>query len=75
LRRTLVLCAVGISVGTLITFAVGRLLSAILYGVSPRDPTTYATGIALITLVALLACWKPAARAIQIDPARTLREE
>jgi len=75
LKRTLVLCAVGVSLGALATLAAGRLLSAVLYGVSPRDPVTYATAILLMSLVALLACWSPAARAIRIDPARTLREE
>jgi ABC-type antimicrobial peptide transport system permease subunit len=75
LRRTLVLCAVGISIGALITLAAARLLSAILYGVSPRDPAIYVTAILLMALVALLACWNPAARSIRIDPARTLREE
>jgi macrolide transport system ATP-binding/permease protein len=75
LQRTLVLCAVGVSLGALATLAAGRLLSAVLYGVSPRDPVTYATAILLMSLVALLACWSPATRAIRIDPARTLREE
>jgi predicted permease len=75
LARTLVLCAIGISTGTLITFATARFLSAILYGVSPRDPITYITAILMLTLVGVLACWNPAARAIRIDPARTLREE
>lgn len=75
LRRTLILCAVGISIGTIITLAAGRLLSAILYGVSPRDPATYAAALLLMVAVALLACWNPAARAIHVDPARTLREQ
>ena len=75
LRRTVVLCAVGISIGMVTTLAAGRLLSAILYGVSPRDPTTYATALLLIIAVALLACWSPATRAIRVDPARTLREQ
>ena len=43
--------------------------------VSPRDPATYATALLLMLLVALLASWNPAARAIHIDPARTLREQ
>jgi predicted permease len=74
-RRTFVLCAVGISIGTIITLAAGGLLSAVLYGVSPRDPATYAIALLLMLLVALLASWNPAARAIHIDPARTLREQ
>jgi predicted permease len=75
LARTLVLCAAGISIGTLITLGAARLLSAILYGVSPRDPATYVTAVLLLTAVGLLACWNPAARAMRIDPARALREE
>ncbi len=74
-RRTVVLCAVGISIGAIITLVAGRLLSAVLYGVSPRDPATYAVAVLLMASVALLASWNPAARAIHIDPARTLREE
>jgi ABC-type antimicrobial peptide transport system permease subunit len=75
LRRTMVLCIAGISIGTVITLAAGRLLSAILYGVSPRDPLTYAAALLLMIAVALVACWNPAARAIRIDPARMLREQ
>jgi predicted permease len=75
LARTLVLCGAGISIGTLVTLAAARLLSAILYGVSPRDPATYVTAILVLTAVGLLACWNPAARAMRIDPARALREE
>ncbi|MGH9572685.1 MAG: FtsX-like permease family protein, partial [Candidatus Acidiferrales bacterium] len=74
-RRTFVLCAAGISIGTLVTLAAARLLSAVLYGVSPRDPTTYILAILLMIVVAVLASWNPAARAIHIDPARTLREQ
>jgi predicted permease len=75
MARTLVLCAVGISIGTGVTFAAARLLSAILYGISPRDPGTYLTAILLLSAVGLLACWPPAVRAVRIDPARALREE
>jgi ABC-type antimicrobial peptide transport system permease subunit len=75
LGRTLVLCAAGISIGTMITLGTGRLLSTVLYGVSPRDPATYAQALLLLIAVALLAAWNPAARAVQVDPARTLRDE
>ncbi|MGI9073308.1 MAG: ADOP family duplicated permease [Bryobacteraceae bacterium] len=75
LRRTLVLCAAGISIGTIITLAASRLLSAVLYGVSPRDPVTYCVAVLLMITVALLACWYPARRAIRVDPVRALREE
>lgn len=75
LRRTLILCLAGILIGTIITLAAGRLLSAILYGISPRDPATYATALLLMIAVALIACWNPAARAVHVDPVRTLREQ
>lgn len=74
-RRTAILCAAGISIGTAVTLAAGGLLSAVLYGVSPRDPAIYAIAICIMLLVALLASWNPAARAIRIDPARILREQ
>ncbi|MGH9695584.1 MAG: ABC transporter permease, partial [Bryobacteraceae bacterium] len=75
LKRTLVLCAAGILAGAVVTLAAGRMLGAVLYGVSPRDPATYAVAIALMAVVAFVASWNPAARAVRIDPARTLREQ
>jgi hypothetical protein len=75
LGRTLLLCAAGTCLGAIATLAAGRLLSAVLYGVSPRDPATYGAALLLMVAVALLACWTPAARAIRTDPVRALREE
>jgi putative ABC transport system permease protein len=75
LRRTVMLCVIGVIVGTAIAFGGGSVLSSVLYGVSPRDPVTYCMALLLMITVALLACWYPARRAIRIDPARTLREE
>jgi predicted permease len=75
LGRALLLCAAGIVIGAIITLAAGHLLSAILYDISPRDPITYCAALGVMTMVALLACWTPAARAIHIDPLNALREE
>lgn len=75
LGRTLLLCVIGVALGCALTLAAGHLLSAVLYGVSPRDPLTYLMAVTLLSGVAILACWQPAARAIHIDPAHTLREE
>ena len=74
-RRTFVLCAAGISIGVAMTLITARLLSVILYGVSPRDLQAYISAILLMITVSFLALWNPAARAIRTDPARTLREE
>jgi predicted permease len=75
LVRTLCLCAAGALAGTLMALAAGKVLSVILYGVSPRDPETLFAAFLIVAGVALLACWQPALRAIRIDPALTLREE
>lgn len=72
LARTGVLCAAGVSIGTVIALAAARLLSVILCGVSPRDPATYVTAVLLLTAVSLMACWNPAVRAMRIDQARAL---
>lgn len=73
--RTIILCIIGLTIRTLMTLVAGKLLSAILYDVSPYDPITYLTALLLMTAVALAASWNPARRAIQIDPATTLREQ
>ena len=73
--RTLLLYAAGAGLGTIFTLAAGRLLSAVLYGVSARDPATYGTALFLMIAVAILACWTPARRAIRTDPVQALREE
>ncbi|MDQ2712758.1 MAG: ABC transporter permease [Acidobacteriota bacterium] len=75
LRRSAILFLIGIISGTALTFAFSRLLSTILYGISPHDPITYLYALLLMGSVALIASWYPARRAISIDPARTLREE
>jgi predicted permease len=75
LRRTAVLCVIGISIGTIVTLAASKLLSAVLYGINPRDPTSYAAALFLMISVAMLACCHPAIRAVRIDPASTLREQ
>jgi putative ABC transport system permease protein len=73
--RTLALCTAGSRLGTAIAFAVSRLLSSMLYGVSPRDPVAYGLALLLMATAALLACWYPAYRAMRVKPALTLRQE
>jgi len=66
---------VGVAVGFGVCATAARLMSVMLYGVSPMDPLTFA-GVALfLTLVALLACYVPARRATRVDPADALRYE
>jgi putative ABC transport system permease protein len=75
LREGLMLTAVGLGVGVLLAAAAGRLLSGLLYGVSPLDPLAFGLAPLFLTAAALLACYLPARRAAKIDPMRALRCE
>jgi predicted permease len=75
LTRTAKLLGAGVAVGLAIAFATGQFFSVILYGISAHDPLTYSCAIALMAMVALVACWVPARRAIRVDPLTALRME
>ena len=66
---------VGVALGMAGSLALTRALSALLYGVSPRDPATFGAIAALLVAVALLATWLPARRAARLDPSSALRSE
>ena len=65
----------GISVGALAAAVLTRFVAAMLYGVAPLDPATFAIGAVLLVSVALAATWIPTRRAIRIDPLVALRYE
>ena len=67
--------AIGVTLGIAGASATSRLLETLLYGISRTDPATYIGVIALLGVVAGLACWAPAHRAATVDPAVTLRSE
>jgi predicted permease len=67
--------ALGIGIGLAAALGLGRLLSSVVYGVTPTDPWTLGAVAALLALVALFACTLPAVRATRVDPIRVLREE
>jgi predicted permease len=67
--------ASGLVAGVVAALAVMRLLRAVLYEVSPRDPVALATAAAILGAVALAAHWLPARRAARVAPVEALREE
>jgi predicted permease len=69
------LTAAGLVVGVAGALALSKLLASLLFGVTPRDPATYAAVTTLLGAVALLACWLPARRAARVDPLMAIRAE
>jgi ABC-type antimicrobial peptide transport system permease subunit len=74
-RRSLVLASVGIVVGLAVALGASQLVASLLYGVSPRDPLTYAAAAVMLVLAAVVASWLPAMRAARVDPMIVLRQE
>jgi len=65
----------GVVAGLAGAAAMTRVLRAMLFETSPVDPFTFATVVAVLVAVALLACWLPARRATRVSPAVALRSE
>jgi predicted permease len=75
LRESLALVSVGIVAGSACAYGATRLVAAMLFGLTPADPATYAAVALALTGVALLASVLPARRASRIDPIVALRSE
>jgi putative ABC transport system permease protein len=73
--RGMKLVAIGSAVGLVMSLALTRLMSSLLFGVGASDPLTLAGVPALLAAVALLACYVPARRAAGVDPNVALRQE
>ncbi len=71
----MILSAIGTAIGLAGAFALTRFLTGLLVGVSAIDPITFAAIPVLFTLVALLACYLPARRAMRVDPLAALKHE
>jgi ABC-type antimicrobial peptide transport system permease subunit len=80
-RQGMTLAFIGVALGLGGAYVLTRYLerwmslSKMLYGIKPNDPLTYGVMAALLTIVALIACYLPARRATQVDPLVALRCE
>jgi predicted permease len=74
-RDGLALTSIGIACGLVAAFLTMRLMSSLLFNVSPVDPVTYAAITAGVLAAAGLACYLPSRRAASVEPVKALRAE
>ncbi len=74
LRRGLALTAAGIAVGAAVSAPVMRMAAGLLVGVKPSDPAALGGAALSLGLIAMLASYLPARRAVKLEPIRTLRQ-
>ena len=75
MRQALMLTAVGVGVGLAGAHYAAQFLDALLFGLTPHDPTTFAAAAVMFVLVALAASYVPSRRATRVDPVVALRAE
>ena len=75
LRMGAQLLGLGILIGLLASIALARVIEHQIWGISPRDPITFAVVVALVLVGGLAACYLPARRATQVNPIVALRAE
>jgi predicted permease len=74
-RSALVLTGIGMAIGLTAAAGLTRLMSSLLFGVSPMDPLTYVSVLIILAASAVLASYLPARRATAVDPVEALRAE
>jgi predicted permease len=75
LRQGIIVALIGVLAGTVAAMFLTRLLTSLLYGVRPIDPLTFTSVGVLLFVVAFVACYLPARRAIRLDGSTALRQE
>jgi ABC-type antimicrobial peptide transport system permease subunit len=79
MREALLLVLIGLALGVPVALVAGRVsasrISTLVFGMSPTDPLTLGGAVAVLTLVAAVAAYLPAARAARLDPMMALRNE
>jgi len=66
---------IGIGIGLAAAFALGRIAASLIYGISSRDPLSFACAMLVILLISFAASLVPALRATRVDPLKVLHEE
>jgi predicted permease len=74
-RQTALLLAVGVSIGVVVALTAAQGAASLLFGLRANDPATFVGASALLIVVAMLACYLPARRAMRVDPMVALRYE
>jgi ABC-type antimicrobial peptide transport system permease subunit len=69
------LVLIGAVAGAAIAWGTTRFVQSLLFGLQADDPRTFAVGIGLLIVVAIVACYLPARRAMRVDPLVALRHE
>jgi putative ABC transport system permease protein len=72
MKRGLLLVAAGNALGLVGAFCATRLLQQMLFGVGPTDATTFVAVSMVFVIIALVACWIPARKAIKVNPVNAL---
>ena len=74
-RHGLVLAGIGVVIGLGAAAGLMRLMSTLLYGITPLDPMTYAVVPVILVIATVLASYLPARRALSVNPVEALRSE
>lgn len=75
LRQAVVLTLAGIAVGLPCTLAAARLITHMIFGISPADPVTLASASLVLLFVGTLAGYLPAFKAMNMNPVTALRHD
>jgi putative ABC transport system permease protein len=75
LGRGLIVIITGMVIGLVASLSLTRIIESALWGVTSTDPATYAAVLATLLVVACLACYVPARRALKVDPLVAMRQE
>ncbi|HXQ98423.1 MAG TPA: ABC transporter permease [Candidatus Limnocylindrales bacterium] len=75
LGQGLRIALMGLAIGVIASLGLARLMSSLLFGVSASDPLTFITVVVLLAIIAMLASYIPARRAMSVDPIEALRHE